>query len=88
MSKTITPIHDEIGVVSVRWLRINAAADAYGICRSKLYSLIRSGAIRSVCLREENSTRGTRLVNAASLDQYINKHEGVWSEPPPDKIPF
>jgi len=83
--QTVTPIQEEIGTVQPRWLKIDDAVRFSGICRSKLYSLIKRGAIRSACLREEDNVRGTRLVNAVSLDAYINKHEGVWSEAP-DKI--
>jgi hypothetical protein len=57
------------------------------IGRSKLYAAIKAGEIRSACLRDQNNTRGTRLINVASLNAYIRRHEGIWSEPPPDKIP-
>jgi hypothetical protein len=64
------------------WLKLDDASRCYGISRSGLYNLIRRQKIRSACLREEDNVRGTRLVNVASLDSYITKHEGVWSEPP------
>jgi hypothetical protein len=83
--ETVTSIREEIGTVEPRWLKIDDAVRFSGICRSKLYSLIRSRAIRSACLRHEDSTRGTRLVHAPSLNDYIIRHEGVWSEAP-DKI--
>ena len=84
--ETVTQIREEIAAaVEPRWLKIDDAVRFSGICRSKLYSLIKRGAIRSACLREEDNVRGTRLVNAVSLDAYINRHEGVWSEAP-DKI--
>jgi len=84
--ETVTLIREEIGTVQPRWLKIEDAVRFSGICRSKLYSLIKRGAIRSACLRDEDSVRGTRLVNAVSLDEFINRHQGVWSEAP-DKIP-
>jgi helix-turn-helix protein len=71
--------------VEPRWLKIDDAVRFSGICRSKLYSLIKRGAIRSACLREEDNVRGTRLINAASLDNYITKHTGFWSVAP-DKL--
>jgi hypothetical protein len=83
---TVTEIREEIGAVEPRWMKIGDAVRFSGIGRSKLYSLIRRGAIRSACLRDQDNVRGTRLVNAVSLDSYINRHEGVWSEPP-DKTP-
>ena len=84
--ETLTPIGEEIGAVQPRWLKIDDAVRFSGICRSKLYSLIKRGAIRSACLRDQDNVRGTRLINAPSLDHYIHQHEGVWSEAP-DKIP-
>jgi len=80
--ETVTQIREEIGAVAPRWLRMDDAVHFSGIRRSKIYQLIKRGAIRSVCLREEGNVRGTRLINAASLDAYITKHEGVWSEGP------
>ena len=76
---------DKVTAVEPRWLQIGDAVRFSGICRSKLYSLIRRGLIRSACLRDDDNTRGTRLVHAPSLDAYITGHEGVWSEAP-DKV--
>jgi hypothetical protein len=81
--ETVTQIREEIAEVEPRrWLRIPDAVRSRGIGRSKLYDLIRHGKVRSACLRDEANSRGTRLINAASLDAYITKHEGVWSETP------
>ncbi len=68
------------------WLKIPQAVHRSNICRSSLYDLIRRGKIRSVCLRDPDKVRGTRLINAASLDAYIIKHEGVWSEAPDNGV--
>jgi hypothetical protein len=67
------------------WLKIDDAVRFSGIGRSKLYSLIDRGKIRSACLRERNKVRGTRIVNVESLELYITKHEDVWSESPNPK---
>ena len=83
--ETTTRIREEIGAVAPRWLKIDDAVRFSGICRSKLYSLIKRGAIRSACLREQDNVRGTRLVHARSLDDYIARHTGVWSIAP-DKL--
>jgi hypothetical protein len=80
--KSDSLIAEEIGAVAPRWLRIDDAVRFSGIRRSKLYQLIKCGAIRSACLREEDNVRGTRLVFAPSLDAHIAGHEGVWSKPP------
>jgi len=85
--ETVTPIREEIAdAVKPAWLKIPSAVRYSSICRSKLYYAIKNGEIRSACLRDPGNVRGTRLVNVASLDAFINKHTDVWSEPPPDKI--
>ena len=67
------------------WLKLDDASRCYGICRSGLYSLIRDGRIKSACLRDRNKSRGSRIVNVKSLEDYISAHEDVWSEQVPDK---
>jgi hypothetical protein len=84
---TTTRIVEEIGQVrsaQPSWARIPDAARE-GVCRSKLYQLIREGKIRSVCLREEGKVRGTRLVNLQSLRDYIAGFENIWSGKVPPK---
>ena len=83
--ETLTPIREEIGAVKPAWLNLPGSVRYSSICRSKLYSALKNGEIRSVCLRDEGNVRGTRLINVASLDAYIAKYEGVWSQAP-DKI--
>ena len=88
MNATTLEIQEDISKapsVEPRWLKIGDAVRFSSIGRSKIYALIRRGAIRSACLRDEDNVRGTRLVNAVSLDEYINRHQGVWSEAP-DKM--
>lgn len=54
-----------------KWLRLPEASRLFGPSRSKLYELIRAGKIRSVSLREEGQTKGTRLISYASLAGYL-----------------
>jgi hypothetical protein len=56
------------------WLRIPDAVRVSGVGRSSLYKFIRTGQIKSVVLRDRNKVRGIRLVNAASLDSFIEGH--------------
>jgi hypothetical protein len=53
------------------WFRIPDACAVSGIGRSLLYRHLVSGCIKSVCLRDRNSARGIRLVNADSLFAFI-----------------
>lgn len=53
------------------WIRIPEAVRIFGISRTKLYMLIKEGKFTSVSLRERYQTRGTRLINYKSLNEYI-----------------
>ena len=80
-----TAIQDELRkapTVEPHWLTIGDAITYTGLSRSKLYELI-AGKVRSVCLRDQDKTRGTRLVSRASLESYFSKFEGKKSEPVP-----
>ena len=60
----------------VVWMRVKTAVRTRGLSRSMLYELMNSGAIVSRSLRKRGNTRGTRLIHAESLDQYI------WNQQP------
>jgi hypothetical protein len=66
-------------------LKLDVASQCYGISRSGFYRLIRDGKIRSACLRDKNKSRGTRIVNVQSLEDYIRAHEGKKSEKVPGR---
>ena len=53
------------------WFRVPDAIRVSGISRSSLYTLIKEGKVKSVCLRKRNCIRGIRLVNADSLSAFI-----------------
>jgi hypothetical protein len=85
---TVAEISEEVRTtpaVEARWLKIPAAVRYSGLSRSKIYELIDEGKIRSVCLRDEDKLRGTRLVLKPSFDSYFAKHEGTKSEPVPGR---
>ena len=43
----------------------------FGIGRSYCYQLIQSGAIRSTCLRQRGKRTGVRLIDVASVRDYL-----------------
>jgi hypothetical protein len=58
-----------------RWLRVPAAVRYSGLSKSYLYPAISEGKIRSACLRAHpEATRGIRLVDRFSLDEFLVKH--------------
>jgi hypothetical protein len=83
LTSTPTPISEQIGTaspVTAQWLRIPDAIHASGLCRSSLYSLMREGKIRSVCLRPSSGIKGIRLINAESLNHFIASQETGYQE--------
>jgi len=71
-----TPIHP------VReWFRVPEAVKLVGISRSKLYELIAQGHVRSVSLRENGQSRGTRLVSYPSLQEYLHRLADAQGQP-------
>ena len=88
IAETIAEIRDEVRatpVIQPHWLKIPASAVYSSLSRSKIYELIEEGEIKSVCLRDPDATRGMRLVNLASLENYLSKHENQKSEPVPGR---
>jgi hypothetical protein len=69
--QTLSSTAVQCGAVKPEWLRLPDASRVSGIGRSSLYILIKEGKIKSVCLRKRNSIRGIRLVNADSLNAFI-----------------
>lgn len=45
-----------------------------GLSRAHLYGLIRTGQIRTACLRQPGATTGVRLIYLPSLLEYIERH--------------
>jgi hypothetical protein len=43
-----------------------------GLSRAKIYELIHSGRVKSVCLRKPGATRGARLIHLQSLLSYLH----------------
>jgi hypothetical protein len=58
--------------LSPRWLRIPAATKYSGLSRARLYELLGERRIKSICLKaHKNVTRGIRLVDRESIDQFM-----------------
>jgi hypothetical protein len=88
MDVTVAEILDELktaAVIQPNWLKIPASVVYSSVSRSKLYEAIDEGAIKSVCLRDEDKTRGLRLIWRPSLDAWLSKHENKKSEPIPGR---
>jgi hypothetical protein len=84
MDTTVADIREELSNArspQPQWLKIEDAVHYCGLSRSKIYQLLES-KVRSVCLREKDKLRGTRLIWRPSLDAYFAKYEGKKSERP------
>jgi predicted DNA-binding transcriptional regulator AlpA len=58
--------------VNPRWIRIPDAVRVSGICRSSIYELINSGAVKSFSHKKEGKTLGQRLISYQSLIDYLD----------------
>ena len=59
------------------WIRINDAVRVFGLSRPYLFDLISAKKIRSVHITRKGATKGIRLIDTASLRQYIGSFETV-----------
>jgi hypothetical protein len=53
------------------WLRISSAVRRFGIGRSTLYLLMKANAFKHCCIRRRGNILGIRLIEAASLRDYL-----------------
>jgi hypothetical protein len=58
-----------------RWFRPKEAKEFTGLSRSKLYELIRSGAIKSVSIKRKGAVRGIRLIDRQSCLEFFESFE-------------
>jgi hypothetical protein len=59
------------------WIRVTDAVRVSGMCRSKIYELIKAGKIRSFSKRERGAIRGIRLIFLDSLLDHIEQMYAV-----------
>ncbi len=55
----------------IQWLRVKDVVATYHIGRTTVFSLIRSGVIRSVSLKSKGNIRGIRLISRTSFDEFL-----------------
>jgi hypothetical protein len=73
MPLTIAPI--AVGntcQIQPEFVRVNDVQKILGIKRGILYRWIAAGKIKSVCIREPGNLQGVRLIDLASVRDYIN----------------
>jgi hypothetical protein len=59
--------------IKPEWIRIPQAMHISGMCRSVIYQLINSGAIKSFCHKKPGALTGLRLISYDSLVNYLNR---------------
>ena len=57
--------------VEPEWVRPGVAADRFGLSRPYLYHLMSEGVVRYRSLKRPGASRGPRIVNVASLRDFI-----------------
>ena len=60
-------------VTDPEFIEIPAMKPMFAIGRTATFELIKSRRIRSVNLRREGKTKGRRLIEVASVRQYLNR---------------
>lgn len=55
----------------IEWLKVKDVVAIYRIGRTTVFSLIRTGIIRSVSLKKKGNIRGLRLISKISVDEYL-----------------
>jgi len=65
-----------------RWASIRDAAIYSGLAQRTIESLIRDNLIRSACPKRKGASRGRRLIDLRSLDEWIESGIGGKSDLP------
>jgi hypothetical protein len=71
---TTAPVAASVAAITPEFLRFPRAGEVEplsGLRRSQLYELVSDGLIKSVSLRRRGKVRGTRLIVADSLRDYL-----------------
>jgi hypothetical protein len=71
MTTATSNLLGEIPHLTPRWLRLPQAVAYSGISRAKLYAHLTEGRIRAACVQESPTTRGTRLFDRLSIDEFL-----------------
>jgi Helix-turn-helix domain len=67
---TTAPVKTSTGL-DAEFCDLHGLEARYGIRRSTAYNLIADGSIRSVCLRRRGQIKGKRLVDCASVREFL-----------------
>lgn len=73
--------------IEAEFLRLPAAAKFSGLSRSHIYELVKSGEIKSACIRRRGALRGVRLIHRDSLTAFILKHSASPPSAPESRRP-
>jgi hypothetical protein len=69
---TATIEHKRTDDLFPEFLRIPDVEKLFGLKRSTLYEILRTGKVRSVALRKEGAAKGVRLISTQSLRDFLN----------------
>jgi hypothetical protein len=67
-------IVEDPATLQPRWLKVPVAVSYSGINRARLYILMAEGQIKSASVRSRGSSRGIRLVDRLSLDEFLTQN--------------
>lgn len=70
---TLTVTAENESAIRSRYIRVQHALQSYPFKRAKLYELLASGAIKSFVLKAKGATRGIRIIDRYSIDEFLAK---------------
>jgi hypothetical protein len=67
-------VSEAVPKLEPRWLKVPAAVAYSNISRARLYGLLAEGQIRSASIRAKGRSRGIRIVDRFSIDQFMENN--------------
>src|ERR1035438_79189 len=80
VTSTVRQLSSQQPVVSPKYIRLPRGGERdplTGSSRSQLWSWIKSGHVRSLCVKQKGAARGIRLVDCESLIAWIESSAAV-----------
>ena len=68
---------DSVIQLNPRFARVPRAVEYSGLSRTMIFALIKSGDIKSVSLKSKGKSRGIRMVDLKSIDDFLARDQAA-----------